>query len=503
MKVITRWSGFGWAFALAVGLGPAVAAQEATTSVSPRPLPTLPPAPQVSAPQTGATGGIPSGRPLTVQEAVRIALARHPDIDSARAGVRSAAGALQTQSSARWPQVSASLSQSLSRPVDIVTSTSSQVTPGGGSTGSGGTGGSFSTSRLTLSGSTGLQASQLLYDFGLTSANIAAAREDLKAAEHDVRATRADVVVNVKTAFYTLVQNRRLRVVAERQFQDQQAHLDEARSRFRAGVVAVGDVARALASVASAETSLAQAQRDEENARLVLNQQMGIDPATSVVAAEEEEAVPDAQAAALVKQALAARPELRRAAANVDAAEQRTRAARKGNLPTISAVGGLSTSNTSPNSTLQASPFVGISLSATPFDSGATRGRVEQAQASVDSARASRRSLELEISRQVLAAHLDMQTAQQQIRSSEAEVASAEESVRVSLGRYRTGLGTFLDVTDAQSTLNDARVRQVNARAKLSAAVANLLYQLGEPADVAAETPAQSAAPFTLPASVR
>lgn len=495
MKHTSSWV----ALALLAGSPVMVSAQEQGAAPS-RTLPELPPAPRVTAPSSSSDQA-PTDRPLHLDEAVRIALAHQPDLVTAQASVRSARGALRAERSAQRPQVSASLSQQVMRPFNITGTGGQQV--GGIGGGGGGIGGGVqgfgNTNSLGLTGSTTVQGSQLLYDFGRTSASVGAARSDVSAAESSLADTRAQVVLNVKTAFYTFQQNRRLRVVAERTLADQQAHLEEARSRFRAGVVASGDVARALAAVAAAQTSLAEAQRTEEDARLALNAQMGIDPATAIAPADEEDVTPELQGDALVRQALSARAEVRRAQATVAAAEQRLRAEKKGNLPSISGLAGVTTSNSTYTSSTQAQPFIGLSLTATPLDGGLTRGRVEQAQATIESARASLRSVELDVARQVLGAHLSLQAAQQQVASTAVEVASAEESVRVAVGRYRTGLGTLLDVTDAQSTLNEARVRQVNARAQVAAAVANLLYQLGQSAETAASTPAAPSAPFTLP----
>lgn len=83
------------------------------------------------------------------------------------------------------------------------------------------------------------------------------------------------------------------------------------------------------------------------------------------------------------------------------------------------------------------------------------------------------------------------------------EVASAEESLRIAEGRHRAGLGTFLELVDAQPALNTARVNQVNARAARSIAAASLRYQLGQTPEAAARTPARPTEPFTRPPAPR
>lgn len=493
-----RRHGYG-ALLLTVGIAGACLAQGETPAPGNR-LPELPAVNSVQAPRV-ASSPMSTEQPLRVADAVRIGLASQPDIASAQASLQGARGALRAERSARRPQVTASLSQQASNSFNIIAAPSANLGGGvGGGTGNIGLGGSTG---VGVTGSSSIQGSQLLYDFGRTSANIAASRQEVTAAERTVDQARAQVVLNVKNAFYTALQRRRLRVVAERELSDQKAHLEEAQARYKAGLVASGDVARALAAAAAAQSSLAQAQRNEEDARLALNAAMGRDAAVEVTLAEEEENVPEVDANALTLQALAQRPEIKRSRASITAAEERVRAQKKGNLPTINGVAGLSTTNSSYTKNAQGQPFVGFTLNATPFDSGLTRGRVEQAKADVESAKANLRSVELEISRQVLGAYLDVRSAQEQNRATAVEVSSADESLRVAEGRYRAGIATFIEVTDAQATLTDARVRQVNAQAQVSAAVANLLYQLGQPADEAANTPARPTTPFTLSAPVR
>jgi len=154
----------------------------------------------------------------------------------------------------------------------------------------------------------------------------------------------------------------------------------------------------------------------------------------------------------------------------------------------VSALVGVSTNNSSLSHSTSGQGYLGIAIQISPFDGGLVRARVDEARASLASSRTRLEATRRDIAQAVLAAHLDLQAARQQAASTEVEVASAEESRRIAEGRYRAGQGTLLEVTDAQAALNEARVSQVNARAQISIAAAALSYQLGRPADEAAQS---------------
>ena len=61
------------------------------------------------------------------------------------------------------------------------------------------------------------------------------------------------------------------------------------------------------------------------------------------------------------------------------------------------------------------------------------------------------------------------------------QVTNALEGVRLATGRYRGGVGTFLEVTDAQAALVLAQTNQVNAETALQSQRAALQRAIGAP----------------------
>jgi outer membrane protein TolC len=273
------------AAALVMTLGIGVGAQ--TPPVQPKVQKVdLPPAVTLSAPD-GVPEDVPN-RPLTADEAAAIALRHQPEVAIARADVGAAQGRRQQARSDLLPNLEGNATYY----------NSDSNTPNFGSEG-------YAASAVVR---------QLIYDFNHTRdlARQAGAREG--AASAALSAVQSDVVNGVKQAFYLYQEQQRLVAVNEAQLEGQQSHLASAKARLDAGMGLPADVVRAETEVANAAFNLNEARNAALIARTVLAQLMGIDPRTPIMTAEASEPpTPDATLEELTKQALAKRPEMRRA----------------------------------------------------------------------------------------------------------------------------------------------------------------------------------------------
>lgn len=445
-------------FAVCLLAAAATMAQQPTTPpIEPRiqetPLP-----PPVTLPLPPETQPEVPNRPLTADEAANIALRNQPDVSIAAGSVESAAGREQELRAGRKPGVSVSAGYTH---LDTLSGT------GGGS--AGGTGGSG------FSGySAGVSVRQLLFDFNQTRDLGRQASALREAAGANLNRVQADLVLQTKQAFYDLLQDTRLVAVNESNLRAQQAHVVLARARLEAGVGLPSDVVRAETAVSEAALALNLAQNAAALARVTLNNRMGVDPRTPVEAADSSEPAPTAlDVNSLVSGALRRRPEVTGAEAAVRAAAAGASAARASNAPEISGTIGLNTrGNDFPpgNSNFT----VGAVVAWDVFDSGAARGRVKSAHGNLASARATLEGVRQEVIADVTSAYLNVISAGQRVDTAKAQVANAQESVRLAEGRYKGGLGTFLEVTDAQTALLSAQTAQVNARSAVDQARATL-----------------------------
>ena len=78
--------------------------------------------------------------------------------------------------------------------------------------------------------------------------------------------------------------------------------------------------------------------------------------------------------------------------------------------------------------------------------------------------------------------YLNILSAREQIRATEAAVEQAEEAYKIATVRYRSGVGINLDVLDAQLALNKARTNHITALYNYNVGLATLENAMGIPA---------------------
>jgi outer membrane protein TolC len=194
---------------------------------------------------------------------------------------------------------------------------------------------------------------------------------------------------------------------------------------------------------------------------------------------------------ALINQARLRRPDLLAAQSQLDAAQSNVDYLRASGLPRLSLGAGPSWQQTASGGDELGSHAnsIGLTLTLPIFSGFDTTYRVRSAQASAQAVGAQRDSLSQQVALDVWSAYQSLITARQTIVSSTDLLASAEQSERVALGRYKAGVGSILDVLNAQSALAAARLQSIQAqldwqvsRAALAKALGTLDRSLLDPA---------------------
>jgi len=426
--------------------------------------PNVTPVPQPPAITLPAPPHVEVTTPITAEDAARIALLQQPSVLIARAQVLAAQGRTQQARSDLLPNVT--LNSSYTRTTNFRGNASSGSNTGGGSSGG------FNSQ---------VSVDQLLFDFNRTVNNVRAAAAREAAARQDLTATESDVVLAVKDAYYAYQQDTQLVAVQEANVASSQAQLTFAQARLTAGLGPPADVLQAATNVAAATQALAQARQTALNSQIALALEMGVDPRTPLaLAPAEEPAPPSDDVNSLVSTALEQRPDIRSAQATIRAAGYSVSAARAGNLPRVGLTGSLGSRG--PNDPFASnSGSVGISVSWNVFDAGFTAGAVRIARADVEIARAQLQQASLAAIRDVSQGWVNLHSAEQRVAIAQAQVANATESLRLAEGRFRAGVSTFLEVTQAQTALTSAQVNLVNAQTLVQFARAQLAHAIGAP----------------------
>jgi outer membrane protein TolC len=170
--------------------------------------------------------------------------------------------------------------------------------------------------------------------------------------------------------------------------------------------------------------------------------------------------------------ALRSRPDYRRAALAVSASGVRIQSAARANAPTLSANAGASLSGR--EFPLTDSLNAGLRLDLPIYDGGALDASVEAARSQRTQAEAALEILTQTLVHEVRQAVLDLENAQARIAAAARALQFARENLELAQGRYSTGVGSPLEVSDAVSELSQALFTHYQALYDAQAAVVSL-----------------------------
>jgi len=401
-------------------------------------------------------------RVITLDEAVRAALENHPSIRRAKADVSGAEAGVTAARAPLLPQVQGQASWQFQDRPSVQLGTSFVRSSG-------------------QSFAAGLSLNQLVTDFGRTTNGLraAAATEDAqRESEQDVR----DVVVaNVRQAFFATRARKALLAVAEQNLANQQRHLDQVAAFVELGERPPYDLAQARTNVGAARSQLAAAQGEYRVARASLVQAMGIpasadfDVADQGLPALEGEGAP---AEELLPEALGTRHDVAALDQRIRSSEYFVRSNEAGWLPTLGVAGGIDTLGPAFHD-LDPAWKAGVTLTWQLFQGGATLAAVRQAEAGLKGLLADRDALAQQVRFELEQSLASIQSALAARDAADETLASAREQLRLAEGRYETGLGSLLELSDAELALQQAEGARVQAEYDLSAARALLLRRLG------------------------
>jgi len=314
-------------------------------------------------------------------------------------------------------------------------------------------------------------------------------RRTREAARAQYAATRygRDVVgltlaANIATTYFNVRSLDAQAIVSEETLKAAGDTFDIARKRADAGFVSDLDVNQADANRAQVAAQLKDLRRQRAAAVHQLGVLTGmpdIDVARGDVRTLPSPPLPPA---GLPSALLERRPDIRQAEATLKAANAQIGAARAAQLPTISLTGALGVQSRE-LSTLTSSGAglwsIGLNAAGPIFDSGRSAARTQQAEARAKQAAVSYEKTALIAFREVADALSNVRLANEAEEDLKSRVDRAGNTLRLSTMRYDAGYSGYLEVLDAQRTLNDAQLALVRNRQQYLAYTVDLMNALG------------------------
>jgi outer membrane protein len=408
--------------------------------------------------------GQTSNTSLSLSDAERIALKQHPQIAQANYLVLAAQEAVTETRAGFFPSVSLV--------GDAVTADDqgTRILAGG-----------LNNPSVYDRAAGGVQASQLITDFGRTANLTASSKYQAQAESQNASATREQVLLGVDVSYFDAVEARAVLNVAQQTLSTRQTLLDQITALATNKLRSELDVSFARVEVQQAQLIVEQAQNGAAAATASLSTALGYSefhqfqltdqpPATNSVTTDID---------GLVQTALTHRPELLSLRDDRDAAMRYAKAQRDSRLPTVNAVG---VAGDAPwrNSHLPDDYAVGgVQLSLPIFAGGMYVARQRQAELKAAADDELLRSVENNVIRDVRIAWLDVSDAIAQLGTTEQLAANSAEAFTLAQARYQRGLSSIVELSDAQLNLTSAQIAEANARYNVLIQQANLSYQTG------------------------
>lgn len=324
-----------------------------------------------------------------------------------------------------------------------------------------------------------------LLDFGGREANREAANQLLQAAlmSHDAELQKTlAAVIGAYFDVLTAQGAAQARADASRLAQDT---LAATQRREAKGAAAQSDTLQAAAGQAKARLAEQRALGEARKALAVLVGALGIRVNTQLrLLPDSELAQSDAirELAEWLAEAETKHPALRAARARVDAARAKVTAVRSEGLPTFDWTSNYY-QNGYPNQGLQATKSnvttLGVTLTIPFFEGFARTYKIRGAEAQVEQSEAQQQDVEQQILIEVVKAHSDAVSAQENLSASDALLAAAEAALASSQRRYAKGATDILELLTAQTTLADALQERVRCRSEWRSARLRLMANTG------------------------
>ncbi len=373
---------------------------------------------------------------LTIEDCVKTALQKHPDILAAAKRIDSKKALIGEAAADGHPQLSA----------------------GAGYTRSGGS------ERYSDIGeySTNITLEQSIYDWGRRKLSISGAKLEATATELDYNTKRDEIIANVKEFYYGLNKSMQENEIAVTRHANYEKRLVWARAYYSAGTKAKIEVTKAESDLASSKLTLVKTISYVSQYKASLAEAMGMPMLTINNVADElgynDWSISLGDALSRAEQN---RPEILAQEKRVESARMTLLLQKKGLSPSLTAAVGYDIYGSAPGDN---SEWTGkLSASIPLSDGGLTASKVKGAAADLAEAEAEMQSLSNSVVLEIRKAWESLIESKEAIAASRAAESQAKETLDLALGRYSAGVGNSLEVSDAVDSYAEAQTNTVQS----------------------------------------
>lgn len=338
-------------------------------------------------------------------------------------------------------------------------------------------------SRLFSHAGAGVELTQLITDFGHTHNLILTQKLNEQSSNAHALATKEEIVLAADQAFYDALTAQAVLRVAQQTVVTRQTTQTQVAEMTKNNLKSTLDLAFANVDLSRAQLLQLDAQNNADASMAVLDDVLGFDHQVNYRLVDDTAPVtaPPADAEQLIQTALGQRPDLQSLTFGQQSAQKYARAEWEQLLPNISALGTTGMVPINVDRYYNSNWFggVGVNMNIPIFNGFLYTAQARQAEFEAKADAERTRDLRDKIVSDVRTAWLQTTTSYQRIAVTTQLLAEANMSLALAQARYRLGLSSIVELSDAQLQQTSAAIDNVNSFYQYRLSLATLNYQIG------------------------
>lgn len=385
---------------------------------------------------------------LTLKQAEQLALKNHPRIASALLSAQAQNSVVSQARAAYYPTAAANVTATAANDATVLAS------------------GALPTSSLNTRFASGVNLVQLITDFGRTTNLVNFAKFRYQAANDTIVNTRAQILLEVRRAYFGVLGSQAVLRAAQATLQSRQITLRQVTALAQSSLRSTLDVTFGQVLVSEAQLAVDQADNDAQSNQAALAAAMGL--TTTQNFELDDQSVPgplDPDIPALVSDALHDRPDLNELQHRRDAAYQFALAEKKLSYPTVNLLGTAGIIPDHDHTIIKDNyEAAGVNINIPIFNGGLFAARRTEALLRAQAADKDVEDLSVQISRDVRTAWFNANNAYRRLSVTNQLVDQARRAVHLAQARYDAGLGSIVELNQAQTSEISAEIDVAGAK---------------------------------------
>jgi outer membrane protein len=431
--------------------------------------PAMPNSPAQTVANSAQTANTPGARTLTIKDAEEIALKNNPQISVARLTALASQQVTRERRSAVWPTAVADLTG--------VDSNDRRIAAG-----------NLNNPTVFERVAMGASVSQLITDFGRTANLVSSANLNAKAESENAVATEEQIRLATDQAFYNALQAHSVTTVAEQTVNARQTVADQIRALFNSKLKSQLDLSFANVNLAQAKLLLLDAENNQNASYASLAAVLGFANLQNFQLVEDMTPLtsPPGKVDDLISQAFSNRPELLALSYQYQSARKFQTAERDLLFPTIRVLGAIG--DVPAGNPVLAPPHtsafdnwygaVGANVEIPIFNGFLYTARAREASLRAQAIDERTRDMRDRISRDVRNSWLSANTAYNRLAVAQQLLDQSNLALNLAQTRYRLGLGSIVELSQAQLQQTQAQIGNAQAGYDYRLAMAVLRYEI-------------------------